>query len=72
MIKIGIIDTEIRTDQIIFDKTHFCNADYKTSVLHGTEMWYFKNFTKKNMFHWRKKEKNYGCFASERFKKILW
>ena len=34
-------------------------------------MWYFKNFTKKNMFHWRKKEKNYGCFASERFKKIL-
>lgn len=23
MIKIGIIDTEIRTDQIIFDKTHF-------------------------------------------------
>ena len=38
MIKIGIIDTEIRTDQIIFDKTHFCNADYKTSVLHGTEV----------------------------------
>lgn len=32
-------------------------------------MWYFKNFTKKNMFHWRKKEKNYGCLQVKDLKK---
>lgn len=41
MIKIGIVDTEIRTDQIIFSKNYFCSADEtnnRTSMLHGTEI----------------------------------